>query len=80
MIGEVVKHYSDQTLEYYSGDGVPTGEHVTIRAVLRPLLARYAELPVTEFGPKKLKQVRDDMIKLDWSRRTINKAVSIVKR
>jgi integrase len=80
MIGEAVAHYNAHALQYYSRDGVPTGEHVTIRAALRPLLSRYAELPVTDFGPKKLKLVREDMIKLDWSRRTINKAVSIVKR
>jgi len=37
-------------------------------------------LLASEFGPKKLKMVREDMIALGKSRRYINKAVSIVKR
>ena len=54
----------------------------TSRSVVRssPLIKRFADLPVTEFGPKRLKQVRDDMIKLDWSRRYCNKATAIIKR
>jgi len=59
---------------------VPTGEHETIRCCLRFLTNRYAELLASEFGPKKLKMVREDMIALGKSRRYINKAVSIVKR
>jgi integrase len=35
---------------------------------------------VTEVGPLKLKLVREDMINLGWTRYTINKAVSIIKR
>ena len=52
---------------YYTRDGVPTGEHITIRGALRPLVKRFSELPVTEFGPKKLKQLREDMIELNWT-------------
>ncbi len=80
MIGEVTTRFQAHALKYYARDGVPTGEHVTIRCSLRPLVKRFAELSVTEFGPKRLKQVRDDMIKLDWSRRYCNKATAIIKR
>src|SRR5262249_7945873 len=47
---------------------------------LQPLVTRFSRLPVTEFGPKRLKQVRDDMIELEWSRRYCNKATAIIKR
>jgi hypothetical protein len=80
MVGEVTTRFQKHAEKYYARDGVPTGEHVTIRCSLRPLVKRFAELPVTEFGPKRLKQVRDDMIKLDWSRRYCNKATAIIKR
>ena len=39
LIGEAAEHYEAHALRYYSRDGVPTGEHITIRAALRPLLA-----------------------------------------
>jgi integrase len=78
-VGEAAEHYEAHTLQYYSRDGVPTGEHTTIRYALRPLLWRFRELKVTEFGPKKLKEVRDDMIALGWSRSTINKSVNRIK-
>ncbi len=80
VIGEAVRHYNAYAIQCYSRDGVPSGEHVTIRAALLPLVARYSELQVTDFGPKKLRQVREDMIALDWSRRSMNKAVSVIKR
>jgi integrase len=80
LVGEVILLYIDHAEKYYSRDGVPTGEHVTIRSALTPITARFAELPVTALSPKKLKQVREDMIRLGWTRYTINKAISIAKR
>jgi integrase len=80
MVGECVLRFQEHARTYYTRDGVPTGEHVTIRNALRPLTKRFGELPVTEFGPRKLKQLRDDMIALDWTRYYVNKATSIIKR
>jgi integrase len=79
-VGECVFLFYQHAEVYYARDGVQTGEHITVRCALRPLVKRFSELPVRDFGPKKLKQVREDMIKLGWARYTINKAVSIVKR
>ena len=79
MVGECVALFHAHTRVYYARDGVPTGEHTTIRYALRPLTSRFDDLPVTEFGPKKLKLVREDMIGLGWSRSTINKAVNRIK-
>jgi integrase len=80
LVGEVAVRYQAHAEKYYVQGGVRTGEHTTIKSALTPLVARYAELPVTEFGPKALKTVREDMIKRNWSRRYCNKATSIIKR
>jgi hypothetical protein len=40
---------------YYTKDGSSTGEHITFRSALRPLLANFDQLPALEFGPKKFK-------------------------
>ncbi len=80
LIGECVLRYEAHARSYYTRDGGPTGEHVTIHNALRPLVRRFSELPVTELGPKKLKKLREDMIELDWTRYYINKATSITKR
>jgi integrase len=80
LVGECVKRFQEHARTYYARDGVPTGEHITVRCSLRPLVNRFDALPVTEFGPKRLKQVREDMIKLGWTRYYVNKATSITKR
>ena len=67
LVGEIVLRFFDHAKGYYVRNGVPTGEHVTIRCCLRPLTKRFGELPAREFGPKRLKLVREDMIKLGWS-------------
>lgn len=65
---------------YYRKDGEVTNEVYNIRLALRPLRKFYGELPVTDFGPKKLKAVRQHMIDADLSRRLINQRISIIKR
>ena len=76
LVGECVLRFEVHARTYYARDGVPTGEHITIRYALRPLISRFSDLRVTEFGPKKLKMVREDMIRLGWSRSTINKSIN----
>jgi integrase len=73
--------FSQHAIKYYvHPDGTPTGEHVTIRCALKPMVELFGDLPASEFGPKRLKEVRDSMISLDWSRRYINKAVNLIRR
>jgi integrase len=79
-VSQLIWHYYEHAREYYVKDGVPTGEHMTVRAALRPLKKLFGDLPAREFGPKRLKLVREEMIKLGWSRRYINKCVGIIKR
>jgi hypothetical protein len=47
---------------------------------LRPLKRSFGELPATEFGPKKFKQLQQNLVGLAWSRQYINKASGIIKR
>ncbi len=80
LVGEIVNRYQEHADRYYARDGVPTSEPTVIRSALRPLIERFRALPVTKLGPKKLKEVREDMIELGWTRYTINRAVSVTKR
>jgi site-specific recombinase XerD len=80
LVSEVILHYYQHAKAYYVRNGKPTGEHATVRAALRPLKANFGNLPAEQFTPKKLKKLQAIMIKLDWSRGYINKAVHIVRR
>jgi len=80
LVGEVVLRYQAHAETYYARDGVPTGEHVTIRCALRPLTKRFDDLPVNQFTPAKLEQVQEDMIKLGRSRSYVNKSCNIIRR
>jgi integrase len=80
LVSELILHYYQHAKAYYVRNGVPTGEHTTIRAALRPLKAYFGELPAENFTPKKLKKLQAQMIDLEWSRGYINKAVHIVRR
>jgi integrase len=65
---------------YYVKNGRPTGEQNGIKAALRPLLKFYEREPARDFGPVALRAVRDDMLKRDWARQTINKNVDRLRR
>ena len=81
-VGECVVRFYQHALGYYvHADGTPTSESETIRSALRPLTKDpFKTLPVAQFGPKKLKLVREEMIKLGWTRYTVNKSIATIKR
>jgi integrase len=58
----------------------PTREIEGIREALRPLRALYGRTPASEFGPRKLKAVRQQMIDSGLSRCVINHRVGRIKR
>ena len=66
--------------EYDVKDGEQTTEVGVIRIALRVLVAAWGKLPVHEFGPKKLKAVRDQMIAKGWVRKSINQHVKRIVR
>ena len=79
-ISEVVLRYFEHAEAYYRKNGEPTGEHKVIRCALRPFLDLYGSECAAEFGPLKLKKVREEMIRRDWTRHYINVSVGRIKR
>jgi integrase len=67
-------------LRYVDGYYTKSKEPQDIRYSLKPLTSMYGCLPVAEFGPLKLIDLRDHMIGLDWSRRLINQRMGRIKR
>jgi integrase len=80
LVMEVVNAFRKHAETYYRHqDGTPTGEATTFAAALRPLLKLYARTPALEFGPLKLKAVRNAMIETGWVRSAINKQVARIR-
>jgi integrase len=78
---EVIDRYWDFAQRYYIKHGEPTTMVECIRQALRPLRQLYAETPAIEFGPKRLKAVRQAMIDSGrLNRTTINKRVDVIRR
>ncbi len=77
----VVKAYRDYARDYYRDvAGNETSEVKRIEYATKPLVALYATLPAEEFGPLKLKEVRQNMIEARLARKTINDRVACIKR
>lgn len=65
---------------YYVKDGKVTSEFGCITAAMKPVRRLYETLPVTDFGPKALKIVRQQMIDGGVSRKSINAQIKRVQR
>jgi integrase len=79
-MAELVDRFDVHCEAYYRRDGEPTGEHITFRCALGPILTLFSALPVAEFSPKRLVAVRDEMIRLQWSRRYINASIRRIRQ
>lgn len=77
---EILAAYQDFAEGYYLKNGKPTRTLGNIADAVRPLRDLYATLPAVEFGPKKLKAVREAMIQAGLCRKGINGRVGIIKR
>jgi len=60
---------------YRRPDGTPTNEVQEYKALSVLVNEIYASLPAADFGPKKLKAVREMMVAKGWCRRTINQRI-----
>lgn len=72
--------YVDFAKGYYLKDGKPTSEIHAIRMALKPLTRMFGREKIHTFGPRKLKLVREEMIRLDLCRRSINKSINRINR
>jgi len=79
-INEIVLGYWEHVQAYYRKNGHPTDETAAVRSALRPLAALYGEQPASDFGPLKLKAVRQKFIDAGLARKTVNGNVGRIKR
>ncbi|QGJ68633.1 Site-specific tyrosine recombinase XerC [Planctomycetales bacterium 10988] len=80
-IAEVMLRYREFASSYYSKNGIPTKEFVEMKHALRPLRELYGDTFARDFGPLKLKAIRQQMIEVnDLSRGVINNRVKRIKR
>jgi integrase len=79
-MNEMVLAYLQHVDAYYIKNGKSTSEPVNIRLALRPLRQLYGHTLAREFGPLRLKTVRQAMIDSDLCRSEINKRVRRVIR
>jgi integrase len=79
-VSEIILAYWSHAQTYYRrADGSHTGEHLSIKAALKPLRRLYGTTPAAEFRAKELRLLREEMIRLGWSRRYINSQIGRTK-
>ena len=76
---EVILAYWKWAEAYYVKDGRPTSEIGMLKPTLRTLRALYGPTPAADFGPKKLKAYRDELVRGGLSRPGVNARVDRVK-
>ncbi len=80
-VTELLARYWTYAEGYYSKpNGDTTSELEMLRLAMRPLQALYGHSKAADFGPKRLRAVRDRMIEIGWCRTYINRQVSRLKR
>jgi integrase len=77
--GLILAFWRHAKIYYRKPDGTPTSELNTQKQALRVLRRLYGRTPAADFGPKRLKAVREAMIAKGWSRPHINKQISRIK-
>lgn len=78
-VSEVILRFRTHAQDYYRKAGQPTGEHFNIRDALRPVRKLFGHTPAADFGPKRLKEVQAEMVRMGWSRKYINRQINRVR-
>jgi integrase len=79
-VNDAILAYDKFAEVYYQASGTKAGPLVCIRDALRMVKRLYGRTPAAEFGPKKLKAVRQAMLERDWCRNYVNAQVDRVRR
>ena len=79
-VDELALLYIAHAQQYYRKNGVPTSEVSCVQTSLRFLVGKYGTCRVREFGPNKLKEVRQLMIDYGLVRDSINKNIDRIRR
>ncbi|HEY1598597.1 MAG TPA: tyrosine-type recombinase/integrase [Pirellulales bacterium] len=77
---ELAALYWKYAQAYYIKDGKPSGQLPHVRVAVRSLRDLYGETPAIDFGPLKLKALRQHFITQGLSRRYINDTIACVRR
>lgn len=77
---ELIAAYRRFARRYYRKNGKVTREAHLIDEAAKHAKRLYSRTPAAEFGPKRLKAVRQSMIDAGWSRKYINKQVGRIRR
>jgi len=76
-INELALAFWEHAKRYYvKPSGEPTGERQAVKYSLRPLVELYGDERIVDFGPRKLKAVRQAMIEQDLARTLINRRIN----
>ena len=79
-VDELVLLYLEFARGYYTKNGKPSNEVVMLRSAVRPLVKLFGTIRVREFGPLKLKLVREESVAGGAARKTVNAAVHRIRR
>jgi len=79
-VGALAVRYQKHAATYYTKNGEPTSEAHNVAIALRHLIKLYRRELARDFGPKKLKGVRDAMIAAGCVRTSINRMVGRIRR
>jgi hypothetical protein len=79
-VNEMLLAYLRHADGYYVKNGQPTTEPANIRLAIRPLRQLYGLTPAREFGPLRLKAVRQEMIDSGLCRTEVNRRVRLIVR
>ena len=79
-VGALCERYADACEKYYRGpDGAPTSMMHAVRRVLAAAKSSAKTVPVGEFGPRNLADIRERWIAEGLARKTINTYAGILK-
>ncbi len=71
--------FMDHAAKHYQKDGEATGELENFRQALRSAATLFGNLRVLDFGPKRLKVIRDKMISEGLARTTVNARIRRIR-
>ncbi len=80
LVKELILRYWQFVESHYVRNGKPTDEQAGIRAALRFVRRLFGDTLASDFGPKALKTVREQMISARHSRKYINDNVNRIRR
>src|SRR5262245_39518000 len=80
-VNELILAFWEHAKKHYRhADGTPTREVGNYRDALRPLRKLFGRTQAVEFGPLRLRAVREEMLRADLCRKTINARVHRIRR